>query len=623
MKINKLHEDDYIENTINSLDESDINQFLKENNSYEYHYFLSELRHSLLEWYPFKQEASLLEIGSGYGQLTGLFTQKVSDVTAVEDSESKAEIVSKRAKDAKVIVRDFNELETEDKFDYIILCNVFEYAKSFMDSENPYADYLKYLKGFLKRDGVILLALSNRLGLKYFAGFKEEHTNQFFAGIDGFGNESNAETFTREELTNIILSAGFENYKFFYPYPDHEFPNVIHTDKFINEKPYFRTSNYFDEKSNLFREDKLNQTLARSNLAGFFANSFLVEIRNSNNTYPCDEIDFVGLDLDRKDEFKSVKTISNDNVCMIQSSGEFNELKENIDFIFGKIKYLPCEISGNTIKYPFPGESVESQLIQCIYRNDEDGFLEIVEDFYNALIFNSTESKGLLGAEFKAVFKKSCKKEFHFHGKSSLDLTLDNIYKIDKAYYTTGYEWLFEFPIPLEYIFFRVINHHVNSNVLFKEFITVREIFHHLNLRIEDLDLFAQWEEAFSEYVFGELPLPEHKIIPRENLDYAEKMDEYLISNYILENANYNKSEQLKRDIVVNQRNIIKQKNELIKAKEMELEEKCGELKEKDNLISRKNAQIRKKNNKIKEYSQSRSWKITGPLRKLGALFRR
>ena len=616
MKINKLHEDRHIENTINSLDEDGIIEFLKENNSFEYHYFLSELRHNLFEWYPFREDANLLEIGSGYGQLTGLFTKKVNDVTAVEDSQSKAFIISKRVEDANVIVCDFNELSSEDKFDYIILCNIFEYAKSFWDSENPYEDYLKYLKGFLKPDGVILLALSNRLGLKYFAGYKEEHTNKFFAGIEGFGNESIVETFTKDELTSIIQSAGFDNIKFFYPYPDHEFPNVIHTDKFINEKPYFRTSEYFEEKSNLFREDKLNQTLARNNLSGFFANSFLVEIRNSHNAYPSDEIDYVCLDLDRKDEFKSIKTISNDNVCTIQSSSEFKDLEENLDFIFGKIKYLPCEVSGDTIRYPFPGESVESLLIQRIYKNDKEGFFDIIEDFYEALTLNSTKGKGMFGDEFKSLFITPCNREFHFHAKSSLDLTFDNIYIINDAYYTTGYEWLFDFPIPLEYIFYRVINHHVNSNILFKEFITVREVFNHLNLRIEDLDLFAKWEEEFSRYVFGDQFRPKHKLIPRENLDYAENMDEYLISNYILENASYNKSEQLKRDIVVNQRNIIKQKNELIREKDAELEQK-------QNIIRRKNAQIRNKNKEIKEYSQSNSWKITKPLRKLFGLFRR
>ena len=37
------------------------------------------------------------------------------------------------------------------KFDYIILCNIFEYAKSFVESENPYVDYLNYLKKIFKR----------------------------------------------------------------------------------------------------------------------------------------------------------------------------------------------------------------------------------------------------------------------------------------------------------------------------------------------------------------------------------------------------------------------------------------------------------------------------------------
>lgn len=616
MKIHKLHEDRPIENIIYTLDEDNISEFLKQNNSFEYHYFLSELRHNLFEWYPFREEASLLEIGSGYGQLTGLFTQKVNDVTAVEDSESKAEIVSKRAKGANVIVCDFNELNTEDKFDYIILCNIFEYAKSFFDSKNPYVDYLKYLKGFLKRDGVILLALSNRLGLKYFAGYKEEHTNKFFAGIDGFANESDIETFTKDELSNIIYSAGFDNFKFFYPYPDHEFPNVIHTSKLINEKPYFRTSEYFGEKSDLFREDRLNQTLARNGLAEFFSNSFLVEIRNSHNRYLSDEIDFVSLDLDRKKEFKSIKILSKDNYCTIWAANGFDNVKDNKDFIFGKIKYLPCEIYNDTIKFPFHKESIESLLIQAIYNNDKKGFLETVEDFYEALIFNSSEGKDLIGDEFKSLFNMSCNRKFHFHSKTSLDLTLDNVYIINNAYYTTGYEWLFEFPIPLEYVLYRTINHHINSNILFNEFITIIEVFNYLNLPLEDLDLFAQWEDEFSRYVYGNPARPEHRIIPKENLDFAEKMDEYLISSYVLDNAYQNRHEQLKKDIVVNQRNVIKRKNRKI-------EEMLEEIEEKDNLIRRKNAQIKKKNKEIKEYSNSNSWKITEPLRRLMRLFKK
>lgn len=51
-------------------------------------YHLSPKRRNLLEWYPFRSEAALLEIGAGCGALTGLFCEKDSHVTAIELSKT-------------------------------------------------------------------------------------------------------------------------------------------------------------------------------------------------------------------------------------------------------------------------------------------------------------------------------------------------------------------------------------------------------------------------------------------------------------------------------------------------------------------------------------------------------
>ena len=260
MNYQRLYEDDALEEEIYDIvcEGQDYIEAIRKNNSYPYHYFLSPIRHNLFQWYPFKKEGSLLEIGAGYGQLSSLFTKKLDYVVAVEDSQSKCNLISKRADDATVLLSDFNNLQLEEKFDYIILCNIFEYAKSFLESENPYVDYLNYLKGFLKDDGVILLGISNRIGLKYFAGFKEEHTNQLFSGINGYEDEDSVQTFSKNELENIITNAGFSNYKFFYPYPDHEFPELVHTDKLINKLPFTGAIEFSRERYLLFDENNLN-----------------------------------------------------------------------------------------------------------------------------------------------------------------------------------------------------------------------------------------------------------------------------------------------------------------------------------------------------------------------------
>ncbi len=605
MDFTRLYEDKNLENEIKIMEQNqEFSNIVRKNNSFEYYYFLYHLRHNLFNWYPFKKEGKLLEIGSGYGQLTSLFTQKVNNVTAIENSQSKADLISDKFGNVNVSLSDFNKLDIDDKFDYIILCNTFEYAKAFMDCENPYVDYLNYLKTFLKEDGVILIALSNRLGLKYFAGFKEEHTNQFFAGIDGYVND-NVETFTKPELINIIENSGFHNYKFFYPYPDHEFPHVISTDEFVNKIPYAEKPIYFKQRSYLFNEDALNQNFAKDNMADYFANSFLVEIRNSDKKYETDNIKFVRINSQRKPEFQTTTIIYNDRVSKYPISNKalnhVKKMSEESESRFGKIKYLKCGCDKGC-SYEFLQEKSLKDLINdAIYENDENRFFNLIKDYYEALLFNSYETDSYASDNFISIFKRKSKEKFHCHVKSNIDLDFSNVFIIDNEYVAVDYEWVFNFPIPIEYIFYRTIKHNIESNPLFNKFTSFTDIFRYLNLNMDNIGLFDVWDKNLFKFIHGNIPVNDHKVIPKENLDYVENIDEYVDLVLDSKDINCHNFDLLKRDIVLNQRKIINQKNAEIK---------------------KKNKQIRKKNKKLKKMRNSLSWKITKPLRKLKSIFK-
>lgn len=614
MEFARLYEDTNFEKEMKSIVSKDFKDIIKDTNHFEYYYFLSDLRHNLFNWYPFKKEESLLEIGAGYGQLTSLFTQKLNHVVAVENTQSKAEIISKKANNAEVIVCEFDKLGIDEKFDYIVLCDIFEYAKSFHESENPYEDYLEYLKSFLKPTGIILIAISNRLGLKYFAGFREEHTNQFFTGIDGYPKADNVETFTKSELIRIVQNAGFDNCKFFYPCPDHVFPEIINTDVFVNKMPYAKKSTYFNQRSNLFREDVLIQTLANDDMADYFANSFLIEIRNSDNEYETDNIDFVKINAERKPEFQTATIIKSDKtVCKSpiskKSQPHIKKMHEESDGQFGKIRYLNSDYDNGQVSYEFlEGKSLENLIMESIFRNDKEQFFEIIEDYYDALFYKSYEADSYSSDNFLSIFKKKSKEKFHCNVKSNIGLDFSNIFRIDGELIAIDYEWIFNFPIPIEYIFYRTIKHQMESNDLFNDFTSFTEIYRHFNLNMGNIELFEIWDKNLSKYIYGGTPVNEHEIIPKENLDYPEKVDEYVDS--VIESKNMDSAmfDSLKRDIVLNQRKIINQKN--------------SELKKKDNELKNKNKQIKNKNKEIKEMLNSTSWKITKPLRKLMSLFK-
>ena len=601
MSFQKLYEDKNLENEVYDIvcNLENYSDAIIENNQYDYQYFLSPLRHNLFLWYPFKKEGSLLEIGAGYGQLTSLFTEKVNRVVAIEDSESKCNIISKRAEDADVLLSDFNDIPLDEKFDYIILCNVFEYAKSFVDSENPYVDYLNYLKGFLKDDGVILMALSNRLGLKYFAGYREEHTNRLFKGINGYSDVDYVQTFSKSEITDIINASAFSNLKFFYPTPNHEFPQVLNTDKLINDIPFIGVDLYSDDRIHLFDDMSFNLSLSQEKISQHFANSFLIEIRSSDKTYPTDNMDFIKLGTDREDEFSIYTIIWSDgkvskSPASSKAEDHIRKMFDRSKYSIGKIKCLNAEMRGNSLYYDFLKEkSYEILILEAVENNDKDRFFKLLEDAHDALFYNSFETDKYATEEFLEIFKEKSDIKFHCHQISNIDLIFSNIFLIDGEFVAIDYEWIYDFPIPLEFIFYKIISYHFYSSEMLSEFSSREEVYEYFGMDPEIIELFIRWNRNYLGYIINRPPLSKPKVIPLEKIERIE---------------------QLQEDIAL--------KNREIEKKNAEIKNKDEEIIKKDKEIKKKNKEIIKKDKEIKKFLNSKSWKMTKPIRHMKSVFK-
>ena len=69
-----------------------------------------------------------------------------------------------------------------------------------------------------------MIAIENKYGLKYWAGCEEDHTANYFSGIEGYVGVDFVRTFCKKELQDIADQAGLSKKKFYYPYPDHKLP---------------------------------------------------------------------------------------------------------------------------------------------------------------------------------------------------------------------------------------------------------------------------------------------------------------------------------------------------------------------------------------------------------------
>ena len=204
--------------------EEEYNRLIAESGSWSMLYHLSDIREAVADFLNIGKTDTVLEVGAGCGAVTGAFAKKAGKVTCVDLSKKRSMINAYRHRDMdniEIHVGNFQDVEKhlEEKFDVVTLIGVFEYAGSYIDSDNPYEDMLKLLKGHLKEGGRIITAIENKYGLKYFAGCREDHTGGFYDGIKGYKGIEGVRTFSKNGLRNLAETLDMEIF-FYYPYPD-------------------------------------------------------------------------------------------------------------------------------------------------------------------------------------------------------------------------------------------------------------------------------------------------------------------------------------------------------------------------------------------------------------------
>lgn len=290
-KLNNIYSDgDEIENSILEFFKKeptleDTKKFLHKNNSWSYIYHLSPIRHNLLSWYDFKKNSTLLEVGAGCGALTGLFCKKVKTVHALELSKRRADIIKtrfKRKKNIEVFSGKFEEFNTRFIYDYISVIGVLEYVGKYSDSKEPHLIFLRKIYNKLKTGGIMILAIENRFGLKYWSGCTEDHTGRLFDSLEGYPNGDKIKTFGKVELTKLLKKAGFDNQLWYYPLPDYKICHEIFSEKYLPSikhnlsVSHFPFNQYTGNRNYLFNEKLVMDGLIENNLFESFANSFLI-----------------------------------------------------------------------------------------------------------------------------------------------------------------------------------------------------------------------------------------------------------------------------------------------------------------------------------------------------------
>ena len=177
-------------------------------------------------------QGRVLEIGSECGALTRFLGETGSDVTAFEPDFHKAAIAASRCRglsSVTVFCDEFARAAVSEHFNAITLIGALEHA-------SQATELLERCTSLLTDDGVLVIAVENRLALKYFAGAPEDHTGGIFDGVTGLDSARTGRSFGRRELQEQLLKAGLNHCEFLYPLPNYRFARLIlHPDTFQSE----------------------------------------------------------------------------------------------------------------------------------------------------------------------------------------------------------------------------------------------------------------------------------------------------------------------------------------------------------------------------------------------------
>lgn len=398
--------EDFIIKIIAENRPEDYSNAVYEQFNWPIYYHLSPLRKNILNWYKFKPDSSVLEIGCGMGAITNVLCDECKDVTAVELSRKRATATLLRCREKEnleIIVGNLNDIEFEKKFDYITLIGVLEYQGTYTESTNPYMDFLVKIKQLLKPDGKLLVAIENQYGLKYWCGMPEDHVGIPFEGINQYRDvERGVRTFSKTALDTLIKKVAFIIPIFIIHIPDYKLPTVIYSQDVLPSKKdtinseNFRDYSSADKNTLIANEKKLYTDIVENGVFEFFANSFLVECSDSSQL---GEITFARLTSERKEQYRMATRFTRDStvekkpLTMLCAQTHVRQLFKNVNILKqAGIKIVEYRAdNGMVVSDYIEKPLLEDVILNALKEGNTDEIYRLIDLMYGEILRSSEQ----------------------------------------------------------------------------------------------------------------------------------------------------------------------------------------------------------------------------------------
>ena len=245
--------------------DNDVNAALAGENCPQCLYAFSPLRENLVEWVEFEPDARVLQIGSDYGSFTGILAERAGEVVVLDPRDENLEVnrirhgersnvtyvrgelrdqvqwkkdelaklkaesvgnsaigVAGRNAELFKLYKPKNSAETDSAeimfrpFDYIVLGGFLMECK-----KEEAAELLREAADYLKQGGVMLAAVENETGVRYWMGAPKQENSYLEPEFRSLF----------EELTTTWGGS----FTMYYPVPDYRYPVAVYSDHYLPE----------------------------------------------------------------------------------------------------------------------------------------------------------------------------------------------------------------------------------------------------------------------------------------------------------------------------------------------------------------------------------------------------
>lgn len=501
----------------------DWQQILREERDGRFLYCLSPLRTNLIRWMSADPHSRVLEVCGGHGELTGFLAETAGEVCSMYASPS-AEAAAREKNRVFSNIRyltaeDLRDLPNNERFDRIYVIpepdELQAYDQVLLYPGDPSGDSapadrleeaLRYYRGWLKEDGILIWAADNREGMRVLAGANPGRFSLYPA--DAFA---------------IPEKAGFHSVQTYYPYPDYFFAETLFSDARLPEQEELSENglDFLYERTVRFDEETAYGTVLRNGWYPKTANSWLFVLGSKADRTATGGIDYCKFS-NQRDSGLSIRTEISygspqggagiavrkvpDNRRSIAHVAGLEEKYQMLSrqYASSRIQVNTCRIEGEAAVLDYvSGTSMENLLDDLLDRGRIHEAGKLVQELFAE--FEKAEGLAPFAAtdRFHKVFGRleepladvtlPC---------TDVDLVFANVIRQGDKWILLDYEWSFDFPIPFRYICYRALFYYGIYNPVRQGF--VEDQIRKLGFTRQEITAYQRMESAFQQYITGD-----------------------------------------------------------------------------------------------------------------------